>query len=209
VLRYFLLQAREPVPKADRNDHLLIVDAQAQPLARAAAIKRLGSDNRFDVEPAIRALLSRDTPPLVRSSALSVLLSYWCRSDLVGFALSIIQCSTDSDEESISELADERIDVAGILATYATTCASDSREIVAALLAKLETSDNSEVLRACYVSLLTILSAPEDEKWLPHPFDVETCVDWARIQAYLREPDRLGRNRTLGGHIREPTRRKN
>lgn len=155
--------------KSRPPDVAVLRDPAADAVDRAAALSRLTSDRRFDLEPEIRALL--DAPqPMLRSEALMTLVGRWWRDEHVDAAVDRLHHDPDPDV---------RRNAASALGLFVNRTGRRRDELLRALVAALHRDPDRLTRRRVYEQLLRILDARRHAE-VPDDFD----PDWALLKPY-------------------------
>ncbi len=170
--------------KSWTGDVELLRDETADPVDREAAIKRIGSDQRFDLLATIVQLLC-DREPWVRAGAFCVLLVYWHRYEHLPAALKQLDPLEYSSRYEFDRFADMRQALVGDLVAVSLKAEVHRESILVALLRHLGVEDASIVHGASYYGLLEVLGGRRLNERVPGDFSIDRRVDWRRIDDLL------------------------
>lgn len=157
------------------SDADLVVDAEAEPADRVAAMKRLldgPGDSRLGV--VLESWLNGENA-FLREEALVALLTRLHLEAYVSVALGWL------DRDSVDPFAASA--AAHALGGFVLATGCLRQQVCSALAQAVQRSDNPDVQRAAYLGVLAALGEPVAP--IPSDFDRSRDVDWIRLQEFL------------------------
>lgn len=161
--------------KARAEDVATLRDGDADTGDRVAALSRLASDRRLDLEREVRDLLD-DPEARLRAEAAWILVGRWWRAEHVDAIAGLLR-----DDPS----PHARAGAAAALSAFVQRTGLGRDGIVRELVAALRTDDDTITRRAIYEDLLRILAPGRDSVAVPTDFDPARDVDWELLEPYV------------------------
>lgn len=160
--------------KARPGDERTLRDSAADTGERVAALSRLTSDRRLDLEREVRALLEHPEPRL-RAEAASTLVGRWWREEDVDDVVAVLH-----DDPHYHA----RAGAAAALAMFVQRTGKQRERLVRELVTALRADEDAITQRAIYEDLLRLLAPDRDWVGVPADFDPARDADWDLLEPY-------------------------